>query len=163
MIVIYTDGSAKNNGNKNAVGGYGVVVYQGLDSDRLRIVDAYQEQEVGTTNNRMEIKAILWAMKNYGQPNQFFPPIVYSDSMYCVNSFTNWINSWRSNGWRKSGKKNIEIENKDLIMEYDSLLRKGYSIDLQYVKGHNETIGNELADSLATGALTVQEVLNGQF
>lgn len=163
MIVIYTDGSAKGNGNEHAVGGYGVVVYQGLDSDHLKIVDAYQEQEIGTTNNRMEIKAILWAMKNYGQPGQFFPPIVYSDSMYCVNSFTNWINSWRRNGWRKSGKKDIEIENKDLIMEYDSLLRKGYSIELKYVKGHNETIGNELADSLATGALTVQEVLNGQF
>ena len=48
-------------------------------------------------------------------------------------------------------------------MEYDGLFTKGCSIDLQYVKGHNETIGNELADSLATGALTVQEVLNGQF
>lgn len=161
MIVIYTDGSAKGNGNKNAVGGYGVVVYQGLDSDHLNIIDAYQEQEVGTTNNRMEIKAILWAMKNYGQPGQFFPPIVYSDSMYCVNSFNNWINSWRCNGWKRA--KNKELENKDLIMEYDNLLKQGYSIDLRYVKGHNETIGNELADGLATGALTVQEVLNGQF
>ena len=81
--------------------------------------------------------------------------------VYCVNSFNNWINSWRRNGWKRA--KNKELENKDLIMEYDNLLKQGYSINLQYVKGHNETIGNELADSLATGALTAQEVLNGQF
>ena len=166
MIVIYTDGSALKNGAKDAVGGFGVVVCQGKpgqDPSEYEIVDAYAERAEGTTNNRMELSAILWAIEHYGaRPGMFFPPIVYSDSMYCINSFTNWIKGWKANGWMRA--KNKPLENKDLMQTYDRLTsNEGIKIDLRYVKGHAGERGNELADALATGRLTPEQVLGGDY
>ncbi len=157
MIIIYTDGSASNNGAKNAKGGFGVVV---CDAESHTPIDAYSERVEGTTNNRMEMSAILWALRNYGaKEGDFFVPIVYSDSMYCVNSFTTWINGWKARGWTRAGNK--PLENKDLILEYDRLTNKeGLRIDLRYIKGHSGEIWNEVADKLATGVITAEEVLN---
>lgn len=163
MIVIYTDGSASKNGFKDAKGGFGVVVcaarpHQSPES--YKPIAAYSERVDGTTNNRMEMSAILWALKNYGvKENNFFVPIVYSDSMYCVNSFTTWIEGWKARGWTRAGNK--PLENKDLILEYDKLINKeGLRIDLRYIKGHNGEYWNEVADKLATGKITVKEVLS---
>ena len=155
MIVIYTDGSAKKNGSKFAEAGFGVVVYEGLPGqsiDDYTVIDAYTEKHFGATNNQMELMAILWAMENYGsKTGEFFSPIVYSDSMYCVNSFTNWIKNWKANGWVRTGNK--PLENKDLILEYDRLTnQEGLRIDLRYIKGHNGTLFNELADQMAKEA-----------
>lgn len=166
MLVIYTDGSALKNGAKDAVGGFGVVVCQGKpgqDPSEYEVVDAYAERAEGTTNNRMELSAILWAIEHYGaKPGMFFPPIVYSDSMYCINSFTNWIKGWKANGWVRA--KNKPLENKDLMQAYDRLTsNEGIKIDLRYVKGHAGERGNELADALATGRLTPEQVLNGDY
>lgn len=166
MLVIYTDGSALKNGAKDAVGGFGVVVCQGKpgqDPSEYEVVDAYAERAEGTTNNRMELSAILWAIEHYGaRPGMFFPPIVYSDSMYCINSFTNWIKGWKANGWVRA--KNKPLENKDLMQAYDRLTsNEGIKIDLRYVKGHAGERGNELADALATGRLTPEQVLNGDY
>lgn len=166
MLVIYTDGSALKNGAKDAVGGFGVVVCQGKpgqDPSEYEVIDAYAERAEGTTNNRMELSAILWAIEHYGaKPGMFFPPIVYSDSMYCINSFTNWIKGWKANGWVRA--KNKPLENKDLMQAYDRLTsNEGIKIDLRYVKGHAGERGNELADALATGRLTPEQVLNGDY
>lgn len=166
MIVIYTDGSTLKNGTKDAKGGFGVVVCEGKPGqapEEYTIIDAYEERAEGTTNNRMEMSAILWAMKKYGaHEGDFFAPIVYSDSMYSINSFTNWIKGWKANSWVRAGNK--PLENKDLILEYDRLTEEeGVKIDLRYIKGHAGEIGNELADGLATGRLTPEEVLNTQW
>lgn len=163
MIVIYTDGSTLKNGAKNAKGGFGVVVCKAephQDPSTYKVIAAYSERADGTTNNRMEMSAILWALTHYGaKDGDFFTPIVYSDSMYCVNSFTNWIKNWKANDWVRSGNK--PLENKDLILEYDRLTTKeGLRVDLRYVKGHNGHIWNEVADKLATGKITVEEVLS---
>ena len=163
MIVIYTDGSTLKNSAKNAKGGFGVVVCEAephQDPENYKVIAAYAERAEGTTNNRMEMSAILWALTNYGgKDGDFFIPIVYSDSMYCVNSFTSWIKNWKANGWVRAGNK--PLENKDLIQEYDRLTNnEGLHIDLKYVKGHNGHIWNEVADKLATGKITVEEVLS---
>lgn len=160
MIIIYTDGSALRNGAKNAEGGFGVVVCKGSPEQKpeeYEVINAYQERITGTTNNRMEMSAILWVLENYGS-DDFDHPVVYSDSMYCVNSFTQWIKNWKANGWVRAGNK--PLENLDLIKEWDRLTNEGKSIDLRHIKGHNGSIWNELADQLATGKITAQEVKN---
>ena len=82
MITIYTDGACSKNGSKDAKGGFGVVV---VEDDK--IIDAYQEFSENTTNNREEIKAILWALENYGlyKDNFQYPVVLYKlypDSKY---------------------------------------------------------------------------------
>lgn len=148
--VLYTDGSCLGSG----AGGYGVIGLSGAE-----VVYAYQEREELTTNNRMEMKAILHAIENFGKVDEGFvqPVIVYSDSRYCVNTFTNWGFKWRVNNWIKSDNKTPE--NLDLVQKYIEYIDKGYEIDLRYVRGHNGTLGNELADQLATGKMSVSEVM----
>lgn len=166
MIIIYTDGSTLKNGAKDAEGGFGVVICRGEPNqspNEYEIIDAYAERATGTTNNRMELSAILWAIEHYGaRSGDFFAPIVYSDSMYCINSFTNWIKNWKANGWVRP--KNKPLENKDLMKKYDDMVsNNGIRIDLRYVKGHAGERGNELADALATGRLTPEQVMSGDY
>lgn len=165
MKVIYTDGSALKNGAKDAKGGFGVVVCEvwgDENPEQYTVIDAYAERAEGTTNNRMEMSAILWALEKYGgvehRGNGFLIPVVYSDSQYCVNSFTQWIKNWKANGWVRPGGK--KLENLDLIKRYDELLGQGQQIALQYIKGHAGKVWNEIADQLATGRITPEEVLN---
>lgn len=162
MIVVYTDGSTLKNGAKDATGGFGVVVCEAephQDPETYKVIAAHAERAEGTTNNRMEMSAILWTLENYGaSEGEFFVPIVYSDSKYSINSFTSWIYNWKANGWVRAGDK--PLENKDLIMEYDRLVNSaGKRIDLRYIKGHNGAIWNEVADQLATAKITVEQVM----
>jgi len=144
-LIIYTDGACSGNPGP---GGFGVVVYENNEC-----IATYSEHSDKTTNNREEIKAIIYAMRNYGINFLLSDemPVVYSDSAYCVNMFNEWIFSWERNGWRRS--KNQEILNLDLVKEYWDLYQKGHRIDLRKIKGHSGIKGNELADALATGKL----------
>lgn len=142
MIIIYTDGSCSRNPGP---GGFGVVI-----TDNNNIIAQYQERTDSTTNNREEMKAIIWALENYGRGLNY-PPIVYSDSMYCVNTFNTWMKSWKANGWKRA--KGKQVENLDLVKKYDKLIEEGYQIDLRYIKGHAGHEFNELADKLATGTI----------
>lgn len=142
-MVIYTDGACSGNGGPNSRGGFGVVV---VGNDE-QIIKVYQKQCENTTNNREELKAILWAMWNYG--NKTNPPTVYSDSVYCVNSLTNWIWGWLKNGWTKSDGG--PVQNADIMSAFVELWRAGYQINLVKVKGHAGNVYNEMADKLATG------------
>lgn len=159
MFTIYTDGSCSGNPGP---GGFGVVVVESWDiPENGVIIDACTKRSPQTTNNREEMKAIIWALENYGDEkhrgNGFVIPIVYSDSAYCVNSFTNWIHGWKANGWtRAKGKK---LENLDLIKRYDELVEQGYKIDLRKVEGHAGIEFNELADKLATGKINIEGVM----
>lgn len=152
-MVIYTDGSCSQNGKAVNSGGFGVVV---LDNDE-NLVYTYSKRCENTTNNREELKAILYAMLNHGVNtdkydfSQIEPPIVYSDSAYCVNTFNQWMFSWARNNWLKSDNKTPE--NLDLIQAYYDWYQKGYRIDLRKVKGHAGVKWNEMADKLATGVL----------
>ena len=163
-MIIYTDGSAQNNGKANSSGGFGVVV---LDNNENLIYN-YSKREENVTNNQMEIKAILYAFLNYGINinNPLYGlnsniPTVYSDSSYCVNTFNTWMFNWEKQGWIKSDK--LPPENLDLIQAYYDWYKNGYRINLEKIKGHKGIIGNELADKLATGKITIEEVKNGKY
>ena len=145
-MVIYTDGSAHPNPGP---GGFAVVV---CDNNNNIITTYAKYTTDNTTNNREEIKAILWTLFNYGKYDE--EVIVYSDSNYCVQTFTNWMFSWARNGWIKSDKK--IPENLDLIQAYYDALNAGYKINLKKVKGHAGNKYNELADGLATGKVKPQ-------
>lgn len=152
-MTFYTDGSCLKNGSVNATGGYGVVGVD--DNNQLQFVRS--RSCIGTTNNREELKAILYVMLNYGVKNGEWsqPPIVYSDSAYCVNTFNQWMFNWANNNWVKSDKKTPE--NLDLIQAYYEWYQKGFRIELRKIKGHAGYEWNELADQLATGYITEEE------
>jgi len=155
-MTIYTDGSCLGNGKAVNSGGFGVVV---VDKDE-NLVYTYSKVSENTTNNREELKAILYSFLNYGvKDNGDFiqPPIVYSDSAYCVNTFNEWMFNWARNGWINSAKKTPE--NIDLIQAYYNWYQQGYRIDLRKIKGHAGYEWNELADQLATGRITPEEAM----
>lgn len=158
MIIVYTDGSCRGNGKASNTGGYGVVALQSRDGneDEAEIIECYSKSSLDTTNNREELKAILYTMIKYGAKDNNIPQ-VYSDSAYAVNTLTNWMFGWQKNGWIKSDKKTPE--NLDLIQAYYNLYKKGHRIDLKKVKGHSGQKWNEIADKLATGELkSIKEV-----
>ena len=154
-MIYYTDGACSGNGKINSSGGFAIVAVNEYGSVR----EAYAKRCEGTTNNREELKAIVRTMLLYGVKNDDWcqPPIVYSDSNYCVQTFNTWMFSWAKNGWIKSDKK--EPENLDLIKAYYDHYMKGYRIDLRKIKGHAGNTYNELADKLATGKISVEEVM----
>ena len=145
-MIIYTDGSAVPNPGP---GGYGLAI---LDDDE-NLVYTISRRFENTTNNEMELKAILFALKIFGaQANQDFiqPPTVYTDSAYAYNIYTNWMYNWAKNDWLKAdGKK---PENLEIIKDYFNE-SKNKIIDLRKIAGHSNILGNELADKLATGKL----------
>ena len=149
-MTFYTDGSAHPNPGP---GGYGIV---GIEDEKVIFVRSQQYKDP-VTNNEMELKAILYVMLNYGEKCDDWgqPPIVYSDSAYCVNTFNEWMFNWARRGWIKSDKQ--KPENLDLIQTYYDWYKEGYRIDLRKIKGHNGHEWNELADQLATGYISEEE------
>lgn len=149
-MIYYTDGSCNGNGKISNTGGFGIVEI----NDDGTFHSAYAKRCENTTNNREELKAILRVMLTKGIKDEGWtqPPIVYSDSSYCVQTFNEWMFNWARNNWIKSDKK--EPENLDLIKAYYHHYMQGYRIDLRKVKGHAGNKYNELADKLATGAIT---------
>ena len=153
-MIIYTDGSAHPNPGP---GGFGVVV---LDNNENLLYSYSKQFEGKVTNNEMELKAILFAYFSHGikEENDWNNniPIVYSDSNYCVQTLNDWMFRWARNNWIKSDKK--VPENLDLIQAYYDWYQKGYRIDLRKIKGHAGNKWNEIADQLATGKITSEEV-----
>ena len=152
-MVIFTDGACTGNGSKNAKGGFGVLVLDDADGS---LIDCYQEFHTPTTNNRMELSAILWAFLKYGSKDMNNIPVIYSDSAYCINTYTIWMWTWERNGWIKSDNQ-IPL-NLDLIQAYHKYWQMGYRIELRKVKGHSGIKENEMVDGLATGKLSINEV-----
>lgn len=149
MIAIYTDGSCLKNGSKTSSGGFAIVVVQyktDPDVDGQVIYTYHKHTDNFTTNNREELKAILYALIH---SKLYIGTIdVYSDSAYCVNTLTNWMYNWEKNGWLKSDQQ--IPENLDIIKEYyDLITNYNYKINLQKIKGHSGHQWNELADKLA--------------
>lgn len=149
-IEIYTDGAcAGNPGN----GGWATITY---DKDSRIIYDAYCSELIqNTTNNRMEIEAILMALKLADTKYANKKVTIYSDSAYCVNMFNSWITTWAGNGWMNSKKETVA--NLDLVkMLYQ--YKKIEFPNFQVVKcaGHTkDNIGNQLADAYAVSAYSL--------
>lgn len=135
QLIIYTDGAARGNPGP---GGYGAILMYGNKTKELSA--GYRL----TTNNRMELLAVISALKALTKEN--ISLTIYSDSQYVINSVEKkWLDNWVKTNF-KGGKKN-----KDLWMEYYRLSKK-FSIKFVWVKGHAENIFNNRCDELATTA-----------
>ena len=152
MKLFYCDGSTRGKNQKGAdnIGGWGVVCFNVLDSVDWELEDFDCDTTEGTTNNREELKAMLYCLSSvlHDYPNE--KCIIYSDSAYVVNMCNTWIYSWAANNWKNSKKQTVE--NLDLVKTiYDLLQRFFVKPDIQKCEGHMGELGNELADALATG------------
>lgn len=153
MITVFVDGACSGNP------GFGNWGFVAVDSKTDKVIAAGAGDGLErTTNNEMELTAILVALKTYGVNQDAFQyPVVYTDSNYAYKTLTEWYHSWKRNGWKRP--KNQPVANLELIQEYDALWESGKRIELQWVRGHNGNQYNEIADKLATGKLTPEEVI----
>ena len=138
LINIYTDGACSGNPGP---GGWGVYV------DNAGVVTELSGREENTTNNRMELKAVIEAL------NSFKPQTtlnLYTDSKYVMDGSSKWIENWKKNGWKTAQKK--PVKNQDLWIELDKLVNF-HQIHWVWVKGHDGNFGNEKADYLANSAI----------
>lgn len=135
QIEIYTDGACSGNPGP---GGWGaVLVYNGNEKQ-------LSGSEKNTTNNRMELTAVIMALNALNQPCEVK---LTTDSKYVCDAINkSWVYSWRKNGWKKSDKK--PALNVDLWKELLSLLEK-HEVEFIWVKGHNGHKYNEICDALA--------------
>lgn len=156
-MIAYTDGACSGNGSENSKGGFGVV----FTNNDGTYHSSYQKFTEHTTNNREELKAILYALLEFGKGET--PLVVFSDSAYCVNSLTQWIYGWAARGWLKADNK--PPENLDIFQAFYEVYKLGYKMDLRKIKGHNGHEWNEVADKLATGNYCVdyvERIYNGR-
>ena len=133
---IYTAGVCSGNQVKENKGGYGASIFK-QGEQPLTLNGGFRN----TTNNRMELKAAIEALKRIHSSS---PVTVYSDSQYVVKGITEWIPNWIAKG-------KIE-KNGDLWMELYKIVMTFQDIQFMHVKGHNGNIYNEEADRLATMA-----------
>lgn len=138
-VILYTDGACSVN---PGVGGWGAVLsFNGFEKQ-------FSGAEADTTNNRMELKAVIEGLKRLKEPCEVE---VYSDSAYVVNAFqNNWIYGWEKSGYKKSDNK--PVLNDDLWRELLRLTRE-HSVKFIKVKGHADNEYNNLCDKLATTAV----------
>jgi ribonuclease HI len=134
MIKIYTDGACKGN---PGVGGWGAIIMQ--DEKNIELFGGENE----TTNNRMELMAVIMALKEISSNLEL---TIYTDSTYVLKGISEWIKNWKVNNWRSSSKK--PVKNKDLWIELDEAVGSR-KINWEWVKGHAGNEGNEKADELA--------------
>ncbi|KAK7688812.1 hypothetical protein QCA50_008352 [Cerrena zonata] len=117
-LTVYCDGASKNNGKPNAVAGVGV--WWGKDDDR----NIAERCPGAQTNNRAELIALIRALET--TPFRQMPLLVRTDSKYTIKCFTEWIRSWRAQGWMNS--KGQPVKNRDVISYADALLEKRKSV-----------------------------------
>jgi len=146
-IEIYTDGSSLGNPGP---GGWGIVI---TSSDKT--VTELGGSEKDTTNNRMELMAVIESLKYIIKKYPQDKVIIHADSTYVLGGVTTWIHNWEKNGWRTANKK--PVLNKDLWQELITLVREFKGIlSWQKVKGHDGHVHNERADVIATECSSLQ-------
>ncbi len=135
-VEIYTDGACKGNPGP---GGWGAILKSGQFEKELF------GGELGTTNNRMEMMAVIEALSALKQPCEV---TLYLDSEYVRKGITEWIQGWKARGWRTAAKQ--PVKNAELWQRLDALVATGgHKIEWRWVRGHNGNPGNERADMLA--------------
>ena len=139
FVEIYTDGACKGNPGK---GGWGAI---------LRYRDVVRELyggEMETTNNRMELMAVIQALQALKRPGLDIK--IFSDSRYVLSGISEWLPGWKARGWKTAGRK--PVLNQDLWQQLDALSQL-HQIEWNWVKGHSGIAGNERADELANKAI----------
>lgn len=159
-IIVYTDGSStpqkKNRPKTTKAGGWAFCLTEDKNSNRVLHSDYGFKN--GTTNNRMEMTAVINALYYcYFNMTSLNKIVVYSDSKYVSDPiYFGWLNDWRANDYQKKNSYTGEVtetKNADLWEELYQLLKKykfrGIEVDICWVKGHNGDYFNELCDALA--------------
>lgn len=141
-INIYTDGACKGN---PGVGGWGALLVSGTKEKELF------GGEKDTTNNRMELMAVIQALGVLKRPCDI---VLHCDSQYVLKGITEWITGWKAKGWKTASR--APVKNVDLWQALDQA-RTQHKIEWKWVKGHAGDPGNERADQLAN--LGVESVL----
>jgi len=133
-VEIFTDGACRGNPGP---GGWGALLrFNGVEKELFG-------GEAATTNNKMELTAVIRALEALKQPSKVR---VYTDSQYVQKGIQEWIHGWKRNGWKTTDKK--DVKNKELWVELDEQ-RKRHEIEWHWVKGHAGHPENERADALA--------------
>lgn len=131
QVTIHTDGACSRNGDKNAIGGYGAIIVCGEHEKIIR------GHAVGTTNNRMELTAVISAVLALTKPCQIQ---VVTDSQYVING-TKSMKTWLQ-------KK--DLPNKDLWVQLITAgIKGGHKMKFIHVKGHSGEVYNERCDKIA--------------
>jgi ribonuclease HI len=143
-IDIYTDGACKGNPGP---GGWGVLLKSAATQKELF------GGELETTNNRMEMMAVIEALSALKRPCHVK---LHVDSQYVLKGMTEWLAGWKSRGWKTAAKQ--AVKNVDLWQRLDALVSDaGHQIEWRWVRGHDGDPGNERADELANRG--VEQVL----
>jgi ribonuclease HI len=138
MIEIYTDGACSGNPGP---GGWGALLRTG------EIEKEIFGGEPATTNNRMELLAVIEALQSLKEP---VVARVYTDSQYVQKGISEWIHSWKRRGWKTAGKE--PVKNEDLWRRLDALANR-HTLEWHWVRGHNGHPENERVDALARAGL----------
>ena len=133
-IEIFTDGACKGNPGP---GGWGALLVAG--DHRKEIFGG----EAATTNNRMEMTAVIEALATLKRPCQI---VLHTDSQYVLKGITEWLEGWKARGWKTAAK--TPVKNVDLWQALDAAQAK-HQIEWVWVRGHSGHVGNERADALA--------------
>ena len=133
-ITIYTDGACKGNPGP---GGWGVLMRYG------EVEKTLFGGELETTNNRMELRAVIEALNALNRSCQIE---LYTDSKYVLQGLNEWMPNWKARGWKTADKK--PVKNVELWQMLDAAAQR-HHINWHWVKGHAGDAGNERADALA--------------
>lgn len=134
VVEIFSDGACRGNPGP---GGWGAILrYKGTEKELFGGAPA-------TTNNRMELLAVIKALEALTRPSKVR---LYTDSLYVQKGISQWLRSWKRNGWKTADKK--AVKNQDLWLELDKLAA-GHEVEWHWVRGHAGHPENERADALA--------------
>jgi len=137
-IDIFTDGACSGNPGP---GGWGAILRSGRHEKEIF------GGEAATTNNRMELMAVIRALQSLTKPSVV---TVHTDSRYVMDGATQWMKRWKANGWKTSDKK--PVKNNDLWLALDEATAP-HQMRWRWVKGHSDHVENNRADELARAAI----------
>jgi ribonuclease HI len=144
LVEIYTDGACRGNPGP---GGWGALLTAGEHVKEL------SGAEPLTTNNRMELTAVIRALEALKRPSRLR---IFTDSEYVRRGITEWVRSWKARGWKTADRK--PVKNQDLWERLD-MLAAGHEIEWRWVRGHSGIPGNERVDRLANEAIDAMQAL----
>jgi ribonuclease HI len=144
VVEIYTDGACRGNPGP---GGWGALLSVGEHEKEL------SGAEPLTTNNRMELIAVIRALEALKRPAELR---IFTDSEYVRRGITEWVKNWKARGWKTADRK--PVKNQDLWEQLDALAAR-HKIEWRWVKGHSGVPGNERVDRLANEAIDAMRAM----
>ena len=139
-IIIYTDGACRNNQKDENLGAY---AYKLIYGDKIK---TFAKVIPNTTNNKMELQAVIAALKAIKPTCRHYNVYLYTDSMYVVKGYVEWLNTWKKNNYKK-------VKNPELWKELDSLSTNFTNLKMEHIQGHAGFEEQEEVDRLCNEAL----------